>query len=113
MGLMRKRNSSVDILDLTLLQKKGLLNIPERKPELIDLVGPSASTMPSTAPSDNPFGMLDSFAQNASAPPLASAGSDVPSDMNALKIKLDDFEFKFQRLIERLEKIESSLDNLK
>lgn len=113
MGLLGRKNDDFELLDLTLLRKKGILKIPEEK-DVVDFSQIPASqdvsmpNMPSLDPAieSNPFGFLDSVAQASSS---ASTGIPNSSDANAMKIKLDDFEYKLERLSERLERIESKL----
>lgn len=145
MGLFKKEHG-VDILDLTLLQKKGLLKVPalpQRGTDIIDLTLPhpaqqsllSSSVLsqpssplsffdtPQPSPNsgtahgsatplvDNPFGMLDTLAGAASAAPQSVvAGSSVDlTAFNALKIKLDDMEFKLDRLVEKFSLLDKRL----
>ncbi len=132
-----KKESGVDVLDLTLLQKRGLLKIPqvERRSDIIDLTMqlPSPPSMPappslpqpitplptffdsipspsasSTPVADNPFGMLDTLASASSA--ASPTGGSVDSlAFNALKLKLDDVEFKLERLVEKFSLLDEKL----
>lgn len=141
MGFMR-RETGVDILDLTLLQKRGLLKVPSqsRGPDVLDLTKggltpPSPPELPTPAPShvtplptffdlpnpnaaptstpfvDSPFSMLDTLA-STSAPVTNTAqlGRDVDAAaFNALKIKMDDMEFKLERLVEKFSLLDDRL----
>ena len=127
-----KRESGVDILDLTLLQRKGLLKLPaemHRGADILDLTAPhpappSLPSPPSPAPgpvtplpsffdaqafgasstpiADNPFAMMDTLAATpATTMSTLGTGSVDPMAFNAFKLKLDDLEFKFERLMEK------------
>ena len=81
----------------------------------------------STPGMDSPFGMLDSLAQSASSNngsyfnndsnPLSSLSTSSPfsssssssSEVNALKLKIDDLEYKLGTLLEKLARIEEHL----
>jgi hypothetical protein len=146
MGLFKKEHG-VDVLDLTLLQKKGLLHVPpspQRGADILDMTLPhprqqalpssatlsspssplsffdvpqpttSSGASPSNTPlADNPFGMLDTLASSASQLPQSSAaGANASADtvaFNALKIKLDDLEFKLERLVEKFSLLDERL----
>lgn len=138
------KNESLDYVDYTLLQKKGILKVKEQKNDIIDYTSTftQANSAPSapadlTAPQsqassqasdfgsffgsvdanppsnvsgtyESPFSALDN--PNSTLPSAASTThlTNHP-DINALKIKLEDFEYKVERLLERLAKIESKL----
>ena len=122
----------VDYFDYTLLQKKGLLKIEEQPKEesvkvdnqgFVDFtqstnsVSSSSQSSSSSAPADNMFGFLDNPASSSNPSTSSSiygnssssTSSDNNSDVNALRLKLDDTEYKLERLIERLAKIEEKL----
>ncbi len=118
MGLFRKE--SRDIIDFTMLQKRGILkkeapleplSTPiDPKTGFIDLTVPSPSASPfsQTTPSQDLFGLLDTHASHGtssslSSPSLASESGEIQS----LKIKIDDLEFKLERLLEKLSAMES------
>lgn len=113
MGFLKKKEHGVDILDLTLLQKRGLLK-RESAPttsDVLDLRVPIATLSPPSPPQMptdvSPFGMLDSLAAVSQAPQL-STNSPTP-ELGALKIKLEDVEYKLERLLERLTLLEGKL----
>ncbi len=110
MGLFKKRG---EFIDYTLLQKRGLLKVSEMKQsesvkssngflDFTQTANSSANT--SSAPADSPFSFLDNAAQ-------ASAGNGTSHpDLNALKLKIEDIEYKIERLLERLSGIEYKID---
>lgn len=116
MGLLRKKRGP-DVVDLTKLEKKGILQrskeIAERNKEInssefVDLR--SNISRSNGAANSSPFAFLDN---------LASAGSNVNLEGNTeiknfheLKIKMEDIEYKIEKFIERLEKIEERLGKL-
>ncbi len=146
MSFLRKERG-VDVLDLTLLQKKGILKIPPQapSPEFLDLTvprisaqeGPQPPEMPgaptppagpvpptsffdfpawseasgSTPIANNPFALLDSMAGSGTALSQGTGGSSPvdPAAFNALKIKLDDLEFKLDRLVEKFSLLDDRL----
>lgn len=131
------KNEGLDYMDYTLLKKKGLLKINEPKNDVIDYtkVQPSYATQvapshPSdfgsffgsvdASPSSNvsasledPFASLNSPSSPPPLPssPLAPGNAQSDSHISALKIKLEDLEYKLEKLLERLSKIESKLGN--
>jgi|GEM_PF-1845736 len=118
-------------MDFTALKKRGLLRLPEPKVDKrvkvdrdgsIDFTGmansASAAVNDSFSPSSSsgavsPFGFLDNLSQASSSSSLSSLDSAVmqndKSDLSAIKIKIDDLDFKLSGFIERLEKIEGKL----
>ncbi|MBS3076705.1 hypothetical protein J4233_00365 [Candidatus Pacearchaeota archaeon] len=126
------KKSSVDVLDFTKLQKKGLLKVPERKAEqnvrvnsqgYIDLgisnlsntTSPVQENTQSYSGSEggsgaSALGFLDSLASSAS-----SSGSSVYSsqtsdsvELQGLKNKIEDLEYKMRVLEDKIAKIEGS-----
>jgi len=115
-----------DYVDYTLLKKKGILKLKEEKLRsslrseggFVDLtpfrnettIEPSSS---SAMPPMGNFGFLSDMASVGSS----SSSDNVPteslkvneSDLSALKIKLDDMEYKLERFIERIDKLEETL----
>ena len=110
MALFKKET---DFLDLTLLQKRGLLKIKEEpgqniENEYADLTPPTASVEPS-APS---FDFLDSLAGTSNPPSLQAPHSENSSaDIQHLNVKLEDLEYKLERFLERIEKLELKLNS--
>lgn len=109
----------VDLIDFTALQKRGLLKnyVEEKEVDLIDF-SKSVSSQ-TTQTNNNPLSFFDSVSS-----PTTPAASffDVPSsnsstpvlnavEDNSFKIKLDDFEYKMEKLLERLDKIESKISD--
>lgn len=122
-----------EFIDYTLLKRKGLLKVPEIKEEVLDFTqgnnetktqgstpafgdffGTSSSSSDSGSGINtdvpNPFSGLDSPSPGGLGglpmPSMPSPSSDDLKEMNALKIKLDDLEYKLERLLERLGKLE-------
>lgn len=138
MKLWKKRGSN-EIIDLTLLQKRGILeksrNIQSQNTSQNQqtnnfiLYPPAQESLPSSSPSSSsPFDLLDSLSQNSQQEsffasstqnPLSSqnnqtyssANQDISKEIAHLKTKLDDLEYKFERLIERLSRIEYNFEN--
>lgn len=117
MSLFKKRSSTV--VDLTALQKSGTLQraraIAKKdnaqtntSQEFIDLTN-SSSESSTTSASPN----LDFLSSIASASATESQKENVEisasNDVNHLKNKIEDLEYKLQRLIERLGKVEDKL----
>ncbi|MEK6855054.1 MAG: hypothetical protein AABX73_02420 [Nanoarchaeota archaeon] len=116
MGVFRKR----EIVDYTLLQKKGFIKKEEDKNlgkvkysgGYVDFSNSesvqSSSNMPSNeAGVSSFFDNLDK-ADNALGENILTKDN---SDMDNLKVKLEDFEYKLELFIGRLEQIESKVRN--
>jgi len=125
-------------VDFTALKKRGLLKMPERKVDSrvkidrdgsIDFTGMAnsfnsavssqsdgLSGSSSNSGAISPFGFLDNLS-SASSSSSSSAGSSLDntlmqsssSELNSIKIKMDDLDFKISAFVERMEKIESKL----
>jgi len=121
-------------MDFTALRKRGLLKLPERKGDSrvkvdrdgsIDFTGmASSASLAVNSQSDSlsgnssasgaisPFGFLDNLS-SASSSGASSLDSTLmqssSSEISALKIKMDDLDFKISSFVERMEKIESKL----
>lgn len=128
MGLWKKRRSnSEDIIDLTLLQKRGILqrlsreNSAKTQRDIVDFTKTRGSESPSPA---SLFDALNERAvESAQTTQSPSAESFFPSftaqeqqtdsakEVNQLKIKIDDIEYKFSRLLERLQRLEAALES--
>jgi hypothetical protein len=117
-------------IDFTALKKRGLLRIPEPKIDKrvkmdrdgsIDFTGMASSisnavndssSTSNSAGAVSPFGFLDSLssASSSSSSSLdAAVMQPTSSELGAVKIKLDDLDFKIGQFVERMEKIESKL----
>lgn len=107
-----KKKEGIDVLDLTLLQKRGILKVPEIKEDFIDLTK-SQNTSNETASSSaaSPFSFLDSLAQSNSTSSTSNITSNNSAEVSNLRVQIDNLEFKIERLLERLDKIESKLGN--
>jgi len=128
-----------DYTDYTLLKKKGLLKIKEDdkiplKSEggFIDFTSfgskPEENKTPEqTGPAPN-FGFLDAPVQaetnSGNVNPLSSFETYTSStsspltqtssqDFNALRLKVDDLDYKIDRFIEKMDKIEEKLNSIK
>jgi len=133
MGVFGKEK---EYMDYTLLRKKGLLKMKEEqfKKEaqgadgFIDMTSKKGDD---STPTPNNFGFLSDMASASS--PSGNQGSPVPNplagfdsvapitpssglsgemdsrELNALKIKMDDLNYKIDRFLERIDKIEEKL----
>lgn len=91
-----------DFVDLTELQKRGIpirRSPPEPQTEsgYVDLPQPSSQAA-------NPLAFLDSLAGSSSPTPPAPT-----PDTQDLKVQIENFEYKLDRLTEKLAMIESKL----
>ena len=111
MGLFRKESN--DIVDFTLLQKRGILkketttNRPltaNPSANFIDVTSSSSPTSSTHAP--DLLGFLDA---NASQPSLSPSPPLEHSELQPLKVKIDDLEFKLERLLEKISEVENKL----
>ncbi|MBI3334825.1 hypothetical protein HYZ97_05035 [Candidatus Pacearchaeota archaeon] len=104
-----------EFIDYTLLQKRGLLKQKEQALQnqvgndgMLDLTASSP-----TASSGNPFDMLSTLASSSpSSTPSALPTGSPDLEVQGLKNKLEDVEYKLERLMERLMRIDSRLDEL-
>ncbi len=121
MGLRRK--NTIDVIDLTELQEKGILqksleiaarnnNDNLHSNEIIDLGRIITSKEKSVAGNSNMFGFLDNLASansNGGMNNLKDNSNLGDSKLMDIKIKIDNLEYKLERLMERLMKIEEKL----
>ena len=125
-----------DVLDLTLLKKKGLLKINDnRVPEVVDL-RPQASSaginnatsedMSSVSAAVSPFDMMNSLAAASSDAVSSGAGSEFNSsamgsvgdlklnpDFSGLNVRVENLEYKLERLMEKFLAVESRIEDSK
>lgn len=85
---------------------------PQVQPEM---AGPQTQVSPPAQSSDNPLAFFDTFAQNASTQEPESGlpqpiNHNDPTELVDLKVKLEDFEYKLERLTDKLILIEARLD---
>ena len=100
-----------DVLDLTLLQKRGLLKIKKEyngQTAVVNKEGYEDLTQPVKANgeiSSSPLSFLDGLAGVSNS----IVNSDRTSDnveLKDLRVKMEDIEYKLEKLIERLVKME-------
>ncbi len=103
-------------MDYTLLKKKGMLKLKEQKIEsmkteggFVDFTSLSKQEAPATPAPEGPN--LDFLSNLASANPSTPSASNTgePSEMSTLKIKMDDMEYKLERFMERIDRLEEQL----
>ena len=137
MGWFKKKG--VDVVDLGEMQRKGYLRGDSGEVDeegIVDLgVSPVASSSESSSPptpsGGSMFGMLDSLAGAGNSSSESSSGgeSGVTSfgssggysdklkvargsrlaEFNSMKVKMEDIEYKVDKMIERLEALEARL----
>lgn len=128
------KEEGVDVLDLTLLKKKGILKIKEdTSPEVIDLtkidregfaplvsaVSSSVSESSTSSSASAPATTFVSFwdapvnASPASVSNFSDLSADVGSvDVKNLSVKVEDVEYKIERLSEKLLALENKIDEI-
>ncbi|MEK6848910.1 MAG: hypothetical protein AABX65_04760 [Nanoarchaeota archaeon] len=128
-GLKKKRDP-VDVVDITLLQKKGLYPIALPSPAINTSVSPSASAqnlpdsqdfIDASQPSaDNGLDFLSSFATAAQQNEPSSNSSEAGNIMNnntrdiefsSLKSSVDRISDRIIDIVERIEKIERKIES--
>lgn len=108
-------SKSDEYIDYSLLKKKGILKISEKKTLPVKTEGgfmdftsfgsPNNQAASTTKePSVNNFDFLNDMACGASQTPSQNPGDN--KEVSALKIKIDDIDYKLNKLLERLEKLE-------
>lgn len=118
MGLLGKKSN--EVIDYTMLQKLGLLKKEEIKQDVIDFTSNSSgnianqNSVSAPAGSGDPFSFMDNLAavgtSNSVNNPLNNANnSDFSGDINSIKIKIDDLDYKLNIFNEQLERVESKL----
>lgn len=111
-----------EVIDYTLLHKRGLLKLPaqEKKDEVIDYTNTSSvsaanpvSSPPSSSQSNPLGGFFDmtsvansSQSESNSSPPTILASSS--DEVSSLRVKVDDLEYKIDRLLDRIASLESN-----
>lgn len=106
-------------IDYTLLQKRGLLKvpkIPERNEKItsdgtLDLTAATNVLPTNASSSENVSNDLFGFLDNSLSVPSSSESSLHTPDLHALQLKLDDLEYKLDRFVEKILKIESKLED--
>ncbi|HVY01476.1 MAG TPA: hypothetical protein VHA12_01795 [Candidatus Nanoarchaeia archaeon] len=122
--MFKKRGSGVDVVDFT-RTKTGKKIAPPKEiaPSVggfLDFTQQQAQTasVSNTAETPNTFGFLSDFSQSAQTQAQStentsffSNNSDTP-EVSALKIKIEDLEFKMERLLERLAEMETKFTRM-
>jgi hypothetical protein len=122
MGLFGKED---EYIDYTLLKKKGLLKVEEPAKQEIRTEGgfidftsmrneavpstPPAFPAPAAAESNNNFGFLSDMASAGNSNPNTENADISSGELNALKIKVDDLDYKIARFIERIDRLEEKV----
>ena len=109
---MKKRDGYVD---LTLLQKKGILKKEEEKKDFVSIPQTTevqTFTQQTNTTSENPFSFLDNLA-NSSQTNIEQNISKPAEDFSSLTVKLENLEYQLERFLERLDKIEEKLREFK
>lgn len=115
MSLFKKDD---DVVDIPELQKRGILKKVENEQisqvstqdnDFFDMSSIASATNSST----NPLSFLDSLASTNTAPstspPPPITNSSSPTDIMDVNVKLDDFEYKLERFMARLETLEDKI----
>lgn len=134
-------NGDGEYIDYTLLKKKGILKIKEEQlqkrvaadggfvdftkfnsdapaepkadspaPNFDFLSTPAGTTNNPDSPPVNPLANFDVFTPSTSTSELS--GTADAKEMNALKIKIDDLDYKINNFIDKIDKIEEKLSKL-
>lgn len=135
MGLLKK-SSGPDLVDYTMLQKKGFIKkkVEKKLPYKLDKSGALDLTQPTMdaaaasfdlTPTPAPatpassseegggsMGFLSTLAGAGPSTASASDSAEVTKELGALKIKIEDVEFKFERLIDKITQLESKLEHV-
>lgn len=112
-----KKKDGVETIDFTALQKRGIL---EKKPVVVkNPLSSFVSSVQSQSSSEQTnssfssgdmFGALDSLAGTSSNNNISSFANN-EQDVNSLKVKIDDLEFKLERLLEKIDFLEKKMGN--
>ena len=114
MGIFKKKSS--DVLDLTKWQETGLLqrsraiaeadDPPVHESKTVDLTASSSSS--TSADNSSDFGFLDSLASVGNTIMPDSSDKKGYESAEHLKVKIEDLEYKLERLKERIDKFEQN-----
>ncbi len=105
MPLFKKRK---EVVDLTLLKKKGLLKESQQTPQTAT---PDYVDFSQPKQTQSPFSFLDSLASSASQTTQSTQQTSPDTNTQDLNVKLENLEYKLERLTEKLALIESKLQN--
>lgn len=115
MGMFKKRGQ---IIDLTKLQEKGILqrskaiakeNSLEAKNDVVDLSSMISKNQSETSNSNSSGFDFLSLANAGSGSNSTGNIADSNLDMQGLRNKIEDIEYKMEKFIERISKIEEKL----
>lgn len=122
MSLFKKNRDAVEIIDFTALQKRGILEKVAAKEKKAEGNSPPSLPFPISSPSppspspsllsnqgESIFGALDSLASISSNQANTQANNSSEQETSSLKIKIEDLEYRLERLLERLSFIESKI----
>ncbi len=99
-----------ETVDLTELQKRGILKKALEKENVNEGKDIDFTSASSVSNSSNPFDLLSSLASSSGNTTRTLANNEVSNDdIQHLKVKLEDLEYKLDRFLERIEKIESKI----
>lgn len=103
---MRLFKKKEEIVDLTDLQRRGILKKPEEQDDTATL----DSVAPVSSPTEdaNPLAFLDALASSNSETQSSSSLLNTPNT-SGVNIKLDDLEYKLDRMMDRLAIMETKL----
>ena len=105
---MTKENASgikmtAGFVDLTSLANQQTENLQENNTQPLNLFSSQESQ------NNSPFAMLDNVARANNQESSYFSNNAQGLDVNTLKVKIDDLEYKLERLIEKIARIEESL----
>jgi len=111
---MRSLKEGDEILDLTELKRRGILGDEDSEPkpprETAGYFDFTSKNTESSSPSPNPLSFLDDIAKAntpSTASTIASASDQTDSvELQGLRNKIDDLEYKIDRLMEKVAKLE-------
>jgi hypothetical protein len=112
MGFLNKKKNSVDVIDFTNLQKRGIIKKKEENYE----IGFSKPSVQQPSSSTNNFGFLNSLAGANSSGNFQKSTNNFPdknNELNEMRIKMEDNEFKLNNLVEKVNELEAKLRELK
>lgn len=128
MALFKKKDKSIEIIDLTELQRKGILQKSQQieknneainsKEGYVDLSNlaltqshaESISTQPKEIESPEFLSSLANIGANEDSAQITNQ-AESSKELNQLKLKMEDLEYKLDSFIERLTRLEEKLNN--
>ena len=122
MGFFKKKSPSSELIDFTEMYKRGLMKKPSESTstEVVDMGSSGSSSSGSSSSSaSSDLGFLSNLAGAGDSPGPVTSGLRVARKMhqenaqvNEMKLKLEDNEYKIRKLHEKVKELDMKIRNL-